>query len=29
MADTMKALAFLGTGKVGLVERPIPTGGPR
>jgi threonine dehydrogenase-like Zn-dependent dehydrogenase len=28
MADTMKALAFLGTGKVGLVERPIPTAGP-
>ena len=28
MADTMKALAFLGIGKVGLVERPIPTAGP-
>jgi isopropanol dehydrogenase (NADP+) len=28
MADTMKALAFLGAGKVGLVERDIPVAGP-
>lgn len=28
MSDTMKALAFLGSGKVGLVEREIPKAGP-
>jgi threonine dehydrogenase-like Zn-dependent dehydrogenase len=28
MSDTMKALAFLGDGKVGLVERDIPRAGP-
>jgi isopropanol dehydrogenase (NADP+) len=28
MSDTMKALAFLGSGKVGLVERDIPRAGP-
>jgi isopropanol dehydrogenase (NADP+) len=28
MTDTMKALAFLGSGKVGLVEREIPHAGP-
>lgn len=28
MVDTMKALAFLGAGKVGLVERAIPHAGP-
>ena len=28
MSDTMKALAFLGSGKVGLVEREIPHAGP-
>ena len=29
MAETMKALVFLGIGKVGVVEKPIPTPGPR
>ena len=28
MSDTMKALAFVGPGKVGLVEREIPTPAP-
>jgi isopropanol dehydrogenase (NADP+) len=29
MAETMKMLAFLGIGKVGIIERPIPEPGPR
>lgn len=28
MAETMKTLAFLGKGKVGIVEKPIPEPGP-
>ncbi len=29
MAETMKAFVFLGVGKVGIIEKPLPEPGPR